>query len=104
MFLLCLFDLGSRARRSFTLSKTLSEAALQILLKYRLGEKRSPEARKKLLESREKAAEGFDTHIREQEEKEKERLDKEKPTLLASVRYHIGSNALAKFSYGCSSE
>ena len=96
--------LRSRTKESFSLSRSLPEPALQILLKYHLGEIRSPEARNKLLESRRKAVEEFNTRAREQEEEEIERLDREKPTLLASVRYHIGSNALTMFSYGRSSQ
>lgn len=79
------------------MSRSLPESALQILLQNRLGEKRSPEARKKLTESRDIATQEFRTIIKDREAKEKQRLEEERPTLLSALRYSIVTKALAKF-------
>lgn len=89
-----------RSRQSFVLSPSLSETALQILLRNHLGDKRSPEALKQLVESREAAAKNVRAIIERQEEGEKAKLEREKPLLLAALRYSIAHVALSKFSYG----
>lgn len=83
----------------FTLSESLSEEALQILLHHRLGEKRSPAAVKTLIDSRTAADESFAEIMKARDEEIKVKLEEQRVMLTSAIHFTVGQAVSSRFQY-----
>ncbi|KAK7676902.1 hypothetical protein QCA50_020158 [Cerrena zonata] len=81
----------------FTLSESLSEEALQILLQYRLGHPRSLAAVNALIESRKVADDSFNAILTARDEEIKAKLEGQRALLASAIQLYVVKVVLSKY-------